>query len=217
MKQVKSIAAVVPAYNEYQTVGLVVKALKSSSRINEVVVVDDGSEDRTCAIAEAAGAKAVKVSPNQGKGEAMSLGVSLTDAEVILFVDADFMNLTPEHIEAILKPIIEDEYDMVTGVVDRGKGINKIMESVEDPFAGMRALRRDIWEKTPQKLKDGYLIDAALHVTAKRMDSRVKNIVLNNLKQVTKIKKHGLAEGTWLYLKMWGEIAVKAFMFIWIK
>jgi len=217
MSQVKSIAAVVPAYNESQTVGLVVKTLKSTPEINEVIVIDDGSEDRTHAIAQTAGAKAIKVNPNQGKGEAMSLGASLTDAETIIFVDADFTNLTPEHIQSILNPIINGQYDMVTGVVDRGKSINKMMKSMDDPFAGIRALKREIWEATPQEFKSGYLVDSGLYVTAKRMDKKIKNVVLNNLKQVTKTKKHGFTKGVWLYFKMWGEIAVKAFMFIWIR
>jgi len=52
-----SIAAVIPAYNEDRTVGLVVRAVKSVPAISEVIVVDDGSEDRTKERARAAHAK----------------------------------------------------------------------------------------------------------------------------------------------------------------
>lgn len=204
-----SIAAVIPAYNEDRTVGLVVRAVKSVPAISEVIVVDDGSEDRTKERARAAHAKVITINPNQGKGEAMVVGVSLTDA--------DFINLTREHIETIIKPILDGRYDMVTGVVDRGKSINKIMESIDDPFAGIRALSREIWDMTPREFKDGYLVDSGLHVTASRADKKIKNIVLQNLKQVSKTKKYGFVKGVFLYAKMWGEIAVKAFMFIWIR
>ncbi|OGY58502.1 MAG: hypothetical protein A3E61_00510 [Candidatus Colwellbacteria bacterium RIFCSPHIGHO2_12_FULL_43_12] len=217
MKQVKRVAAIVPAYNEGRTVGLVVRVLQQSPDIREVIVVDDGSKDNTYAVAEAAHAKVIKVEPNQGKGGAMALGVSLTDAEVLFFVDADFINLTTAHIESVLTPILRGEYDMVTGVVDRGEGINKIMESVDDPFAGIRAIKRDIWDRTPKEFKDGYLVDSGLHITAKRADKSIKNVVLHNLKQVTKTKKHGFTKGVLMYIKMWGEIGVKAFMFLWIK
>jgi len=212
-----SIAAVIPAYNEDRTVGLVVRAVKSVPAISEVIVVDDGSEDRTKERARAAHAKVITINPNQGKGEAMVVGVSLTDADIILFVDADFINLTREHIETIIKPILDGRYDMVTGVVDRGKSINKIMESIDDPFAGIRALSREIWDMTPREFKDGYLVDSGLHVTASRADKKIKNIVLQNLKQVSKTKKYGFVKGVFLYAKMWGEIAVKVFMFIWIR
>lgn len=217
MSKIKTVAAIIPAYNEDRTVGLVVKAVKAVSSIDEVIVVDDGSYDKTHATAEGAGARVITVRPNQGKGKAMTVGVSLTDAKIILFVDADFLNLTPAHIEEILKPILENEYDMVTGVVDRGKSLNKIMGSIEDPFAGIRALKREIWDKTPQEFKEGYVVDSGLHVTASRAGKRIRNIVLENLKQVTKTKKHGFLKGTFLYIKMWVEIAVKAFQFLWIK
>lgn len=212
-----SVAAIIPAYNEARTVGRVVQAVKSVPAVSEVIVVNDGSGDRTHAAAESAGAKVITISPKQGKGKAMSVGVSLTDAKIILFVDADFVNLTPEHIEKILRPVLENEYDMVTGMVDRGKSINKIMGSVEDPFAGLRVLKREIWDKTPQEFKEGYVVDSGLHVTASRADKRIKNIVLESLKQITKTKKHGLAKGIFLYIKMWGEIAVRAVQFLWIK
>lgn len=217
MKKNNSVAAIIPAYNEARTVGRVVRAIKSVPAVSEVIVVDDGSYDKTHAMAEGAGARVITVRPNQGKGKAMSVGASLTDAKIILFVDADFINLTPAHIEKILKPVLNNEYDMVTGMVGRGKSINKIMGSIEDPFAGLRALRRDIWDKTPQEFKDGYVVDSGLHVTASRADKRIKNIVLENLKQITKTKKHGVIKGTFLYIKMWAEIAVKAIQFIWIK
>ncbi len=213
-----SVAAIIPAYNEARTVGRVVQAVKSVPAVSEVIVVNDGSGDRTHAAAESAGAKVITISPNQGKGKAMSVGVSLTDAKIILFVDADFVNLTPEHIEKILRPVLENEYDMVTGMVDRGKSINKIMGSIEkNPFAGLRALKREIWDKTPQEFKEGYVVDSGLHVTASRADKRIKNIILENLKQITKTKKYGLTKGIFLYIKMWGEIAVRAVQFLWIK
>ena len=212
-----SVVAIVPAYNEAGTVGLVVEVLKRMPQIADVVVVDDGSRDKTKATAEASGARVVSLRSNGGKGQALSKGVDSTISEIIVFVDADLLNLEPSHIEKILNPILEGEYDMVTGVVDRGEFLNRIMESINDPFAGVRALRRDIWEAMPDEFKDGYLVDSGIHVTATRADKRIKNVVLPNLRQVTKTTKYGLSKGILLYSKMWSEVALKALMFFWFK
>jgi glycosyltransferase involved in cell wall biosynthesis len=175
-----------------------------------VIVVDDGSKDETSVVAQRAGAKVISLGSNQGKGRAMSAGVASTAARVILFVDADFVNLTPAHLEQVLKPVLRGEYEMVAGVVDRGRNINRIFNLVNDPFAGVRVLKREIWDETPQLLKEGYEVDSALYAVAKRTRRKIKSVALENLRQVTKIKKYGWLKGTFLYFKMWLEVTVKA-------
>ena len=65
------VAAVIPAYNEERTVASVVRAVREAPSISEVIVVDDGSTDRTAQVARQAGARVVHLETNVGKGGAM--------------------------------------------------------------------------------------------------------------------------------------------------
>ncbi|HSU83462.1 MAG TPA: glycosyltransferase family 2 protein, partial [Thermoanaerobaculia bacterium] len=88
------VAAIVPAYNEGATLREVLSVLKATPSIDEVLVVSDGSTDDTVEIARSLGLRTIHLRQNQGKGRAMEIGVAHTDAEVLLFVDADILNLT---------------------------------------------------------------------------------------------------------------------------
>ena len=83
------VMAIIPAHDEGPRIGRVVAA---TCRILPVIVVDDGSSDDTAAVAEAAGARVVRQSPNQGKGAALRAGfaAALADgAEAVITLDGD--------------------------------------------------------------------------------------------------------------------------------
>ena len=86
------VAAVVPAHNEEATISEVLMVLLNSKELDEVIVVDDGSTDKTAEVSEATGAKVIRLPKKEGKGNAMREGVKRTKAEIIVFCDADLTN-----------------------------------------------------------------------------------------------------------------------------
>ncbi len=105
---------IIPAYNEELTIGSVVALAR---KYGDVLVVDDGSSDRTSEIAQNAGAIVVKHETNMGKGAALRTGFDYAlangyDAAVCL--DADGQH-NPGEIPKLLEPILKDEADMVIG------------------------------------------------------------------------------------------------------
>lgn len=109
------IVVVVPAFNEERFIGSVVLKLKQFPI--EVLVIDDGSSDKTCEIAQAAGATTFCLPKNQGKGAALTLGFqkarqSRPDAVVV--IDADGQHL-PEELPRIVTPILTGQADIVVG------------------------------------------------------------------------------------------------------
>ncbi len=108
-----NITAIIPAFNEEIPIGSVV--ISTLKYVDQVIVVDDGSTDRTAEIAEAAGAEVIKHTSNQGKGAALKTGFqSVGDRDIIVTLDGDGQH-NPADIPRLLKPIINGEADIVNG------------------------------------------------------------------------------------------------------
>jgi len=105
----------IPAFNEEKPIVDVIK--KSLKYVDQVIVCDDGSSDLTAEQAKIAGAVVIKHEKNMGKGHAMKSLFKYAkdiDADVIVTIDGDGQFL-PEQIETLLKPILENSYDVVIG------------------------------------------------------------------------------------------------------
>jgi len=114
------IAAVIPALDEEEAIADVVAAVRREG-LDEVLVVDSGSTDRTVARAEDAGARVV-IASRRGYGLACATGVAaaIGSAEILLFLDGDGSDC-PEFIPTLLRPILEDRADFVIGSRSRGE------------------------------------------------------------------------------------------------
>src|SRR5215469_531013 len=105
----RKVAVIVPAFNEEARIGDVLRAVTGSKLATEIIVVDDGSTDRTAETARHyANVKVVRLVTNQGKAAAMAEGVKATEAGILSFVDADLNGLRPEHVDRIILPLLED-------------------------------------------------------------------------------------------------------------
>jgi len=111
------VFVVIPAYNEAEKIGPVVRDIFSLYPDFQVVVVDDGSTDATAAEAEAAGAKVLRHVLNRGQGAALRTGTEFAlrgRAEIIVHFDADGQFETKE-IAKIIEPLQKDECQVVLG------------------------------------------------------------------------------------------------------
>lgn len=111
----QQITVILPAYNEEVSIGSVVLLTKVYA--DTVVVVDDGSTDRTAEIARKAGAEVIVHEENTGKGGALKTGFAAAvkmGADVIVTMDSDAQH-NPSDIPKLAAPIIKGEVDMVNG------------------------------------------------------------------------------------------------------
>jgi glycosyltransferase involved in cell wall biosynthesis len=152
------ITVVLPAYEEEISIGSMV--LLAKLHADKVIVVDDGSSDRTADIARKAGAEVIVHEKNKGKGGALKTGFEAAvkmGADVIVTMDADAQH-NPADIPKITTPIIKDEADIVNGsrylngkdkntpayrrvgqtVLDRATNINSGLK-ITDSQSGFRA------------------------------------------------------------------------------
>lgn len=206
------VAAIVPAYNEEKTIGDVLKVLLSAKELDEIIVVSDGSIDKTAEISKSFGVKVLEGSERTGKGKAMKKGVKNTDADIIAFFDADLIGLVPEHVSLLVQPILKGEAEMVVGIRDR-IGETPLFLLKIDPllaFGGERALKREIFENLPEKFSQGFEIETALNFYCQVNKFPVKYVKLKGLKMIIKEKKYGLIKGFGERLKMeWEMVKIR--------
>jgi glycosyltransferase involved in cell wall biosynthesis len=190
--------AIVAAYNEEGTIADVLRALTRSPLIDEVIVVSDGSEDRTVEIARTfEGVRTVALHENHGKGFAMAVGVANASNDTLFFCDGDMYNVTEEHIRTLVEPVLGGECDMNIGVRDRGAVANffHLKLGCGPVLSGIRVMRKAVFETVPAQYQSHYKIEAALNCFCERAGYRQKETVIRGLDHVLKETKRGLRDG----------------------
>ena len=130
----KSVSIVIPAYNEEATVAQVVTVARKLEYVDEVIVVDDGSSDRTVEEAKSAGATVISHITNEGKGSAIKTGFKNSHGNIVAFIDADISNFTSTKIDKIIRPILEDKTDITKTKFARESG--RVTELTAKPLLG---------------------------------------------------------------------------------
>ncbi|HOK00372.1 MAG TPA: glycosyltransferase family 2 protein [Candidatus Pacearchaeota archaeon] len=215
------VAAIVPALNEEKNIGRVLKVLIESKDLNEVIVVDDGSTDNTSGISREMGAKVIRLEKigGSGKANAMKEGIKNTDADIIVFFDADLTGLTNKHVSDLIKPVIEDRAVMAVGLRERYLGIGNFLVKI-DPLlaiAGERAMKRFVFENIPEEFLKGFTVETALNFYCKINNLPVAYIFLKGLNMVVKEKKWGFWKGFRNRVKMINEIIKIRFLILFNK
>lgn len=116
--------AIVPALNEAATIGRVIQEIREADPGFAILVVDDGSDDGTGAIAEAAGARLLRLPFNLGIGGAVQTGYRYALAngfDIAVQIDGDGQH-DPSQLRLILEPLVDGEADIVIGSRFAGVG-----------------------------------------------------------------------------------------------
>jgi len=112
------VSFLIPAYNEEATIAEVLERIDRLGLDAQVVVVDDGSRDRTAAIAEEHGATVIRQA-NAGKGAAIRAAITAIDGDIAVIQDAD-MEYDPAEVPELIEPIVRGVADVVYGSRLRG-------------------------------------------------------------------------------------------------
>jgi len=107
------LTVIIPVLNEQNTIGSVVRFCLQHPQVNEVIVVDDKSEDNTVQLAKEAGAKVIS-SEVRGKGISMKDGIAQATNDILVFLDGDIDPYPAETITKLTQPLIDNEADFVS-------------------------------------------------------------------------------------------------------
>jgi glycosyltransferase involved in cell wall biosynthesis len=218
------IAVIIPAYNEELTIGSVV--LRARTFSDNVIVVDDGSSDRTTETASMAGARVLRMKTNSGKAAAVMMGfaeLENIDYSVAVMMDADGQHY-PEDLPKVIAPILTDEADLVIGsrfmegnakvpayrrlgqkVLDRFTNLGA-GERIGDTQSGFRAMGRKGVQNMDFR-SSGYSIESAMIMHFVSRGLRIVEVPINVSYDVpNKHKKNPLSMGVGLINSLLVEI-----------
>lgn len=147
-----SIAVLIPALNEEKQLGQVIEAIPAF--VDHLIVVDDGSTDRTVEVAEEKGARVISHKSNRGVGAALSTGVKAVlemDVDILVNIDGDGQ-FDPADIEKLVQPILEGRADFVSASRFIDKAYKPKMPRAK--YWGNKWMSRFISRLTRQKFYD---------------------------------------------------------------
>ncbi|WP_425831078.1 glucosyl-3-phosphoglycerate synthase [Streptomyces fractus] len=218
----QTVSVVLPALNEQETVGEIVAEIRRALMtdavplVDELVVIDSGSTDRTSEVAAAAGARVEhrdtilpRVPVRPGKGEVLWRSLFVTSGDIVCFVDADLKEFSADFVSGIVGPLLtEPGVDFVKAMYDRplagaaGQGgrVTELMArpilnlhwpqlaGFVQPLGGEYAARRSLLERLPFPV--GYGVELGLLVDA------LHTVGLDALAQVdVGVRKHRHQDG----------------------
>ncbi|MDF2714179.1 MAG: hypothetical protein K0R28_1104 [Paenibacillus sp.] len=192
-----TVSIVVPAWNEERSIGATLEALhqlrgESGKPLwTELIVVDDGSSDRTADEAARWATVVIEHSRRLGKGAALRSGWTRASGDIVMFVDAD-LECSAVHLAGLLEPVQNGEADMAIarfsaaavnggfGIVRRfaGRGIYKLTGlRFEAPLSGQRAVRSQLLRQLG-RLPEGFGVEVGLTIDAARLGYRICEVPL---------------------------------------
>lgn len=192
----KKISVIIPAFNEERNIEVVIKTAQKSKYVEEVIVVDNLSTDRTEEVSLKAGAKIVKCNI-QGKGYAMEKGMEIAKNDIIVFLDADIPCYSEDVVHILSNPIIEDDIDFVKSTFEReggrvtelvAKPMLKLLfpelQYISQPLSGMIAGKREIFEKLI--FEKDYGVDIGILLDVSNMKCKMEQVDIGRVENNSK-------------------------------
>lgn len=203
----KTVSAIIPCKNEAKNIAQVLEVVNKHRLIEEIIVVNDGSTDKSAEIAASyPKVTLVNHAVNTGKTRAVQDGINKSKNDVILLLDADLKGLTENNITDLLNPVINNEVD-VTLSMRRNSYVFKPFGI--DFVSGERALTRNtlkdplIWSKP----NIGFGLEVLMNKSIIDNGRTYKSVNLPNVDIEYKTAKVGMIQGCKDLFAMIGEIS----------
>lgn len=225
------VAIIIPAYNEENSIGAVVRTIHSLHPNFTVLVINDGSADRTAAVATAAGANVITLPQNLGIGGAVQTGYIYAHRhgyDIAVQVDADGQH-KPEELEKVLAPLVQGEADLVLGSrfvektsyqssLSRRTGIVILSglvsffarQPLKDVTSGFRAINRRTIEMFAKDYSTDYPEVDSL-VLVKKKGFRIKEVSVEMEQRVAGTSSITMIKSGYYMIKVTLSILMKSF------
>jgi glycosyltransferase involved in cell wall biosynthesis len=199
-------SVIIAAYNEEPRIGGVLSVVVNHPLIDEVIVVNDGSFDKTSEVVKKFNVKLLENEINIGKIASCKKGLEKAKNEVILFLDADLIGLNDQNIYDLVNPVLNGCVDWTLSLRSNSAVYMKLLKV--DCLSGERAVRKELLEDPLiwSKPQIGYSMEIMMNKSLLKCGSVFISVKLPNLKLVTKSGKTGVFRGWYSELKMISQI-----------
>jgi len=211
-----SVSVIIPAFNEEEPIGGVVREVSATKIPADIIVVDNGSTDQTANRAREAGARVVKAPRGYGRACAAGVAALRLECEIVVFLDGDGSDC-PEFMNQLVDPIVAEKYDFVIGSRTRGRreqGSMNLQQIVSGRIAGwlmsmlygvrytdmcpFRAIRRATLEKLGMR-EQTYGWNLEMQMKAARAGLRILEVPVNHRRRAGgESKVSGTVRGTFV-------------------
>ncbi len=185
----KTITIVIPAYNEEARLGETLQAVNELDNITKIIVINDGSTDKTADTARKYNVELIDLDKNLGKGGAMNASLPYLDTDIIVFLDAD-LGSSAREAGKIIRPLLEEKADLsiaafppptrkggfglVKGTAARAIKKAGAME-VTAPLSGQRAMTKEVL-KAITPFSEAYGVELAMTIKALKQGFKVVEV-----------------------------------------
>jgi glycosyltransferase involved in cell wall biosynthesis len=211
-----NVSVIIPALNEEEPIGGVVREVSATKIPGDIIVVDNGSTDQTANRAREAGARVVKAPRGYGRACAAGVAALRPESEIVVFLDGDGSDC-PEFMNQLVDPIVAEKYDFVIGSRTRGRreqGSMNLQQIVSGRIAGwlmsilygvrysdmcpFRAIRRATLEKLGMR-EQTYGWNLEMQMKAARAGLRILEVPVNHRRRAGgESKVSGTVRGTFV-------------------
>lgn len=211
-----SVSVIIPAFNEEEPIGGVVREVSATKIPADIIVVDNCSTDQTANRAREAGARVVKAPRGYGRACAAGVAALRPESEIVVFLDGDGSDC-PEFMNQLVDPIVAEKYDFVIGSRTRGRreqGSMNLQQIVSGRIAGwlmsilydvrytdmcpFRAIRRATLENLGMR-EQTYGWNLEMQMKAARAGLRILEVPVNHRRRAGgESKVSGTVRGTFV-------------------
>ncbi|MFO8061043.1 MAG: glycosyltransferase family 2 protein [Bacillota bacterium] len=210
-----SIGAVIPAFQEAPRMSPVLDCAVASGLFSRIVVVDDGSRDHTLEVAREYPVRTVRHPWNRGKGAALQTGLNhLEDEDVVLFLDADLVGVTGEHLESLIRPLCERPgLGMTVARFIEGRFAVDLQQKWFAILNGQRALTREFIRRLPDLSWSRFGVEVLVTRFGRDLGVPTSQVLWPAVTHYTKEEKFGPLMGFYARMKMYAEVLKTQMMY----
>ncbi|HXL02590.1 MAG TPA: glycosyltransferase family 2 protein [Candidatus Atribacteria bacterium] len=215
MLESQKITILIPAYNEAPRLPKVLEVVSKIEWVDEIVVIDSHSQDGTQDVARQFPGDVIYLDSDRGKGAALVEGIRRKkDSDIYVFLDADLVALTEEHILALVNPLIEDQSLVMTiGVFEEGRRWGDLAQKLFPILNGMRGVRGEWVRNLPDFSWTRFGVEVFLTRIARENKVNIELVPLTGLAHYHKEEKYGFFPGLYHRIKMYKEIVQTFFLY----
>ncbi|HLD97792.1 MAG TPA: glycosyltransferase family 2 protein [Candidatus Nanoarchaeia archaeon] len=216
----EKVSCIIPAYNEEKRIKKVIEAVINNKFVDELIVVNDGSYDKTKEIIESQKKKYKKLkiinnNPNIGKSASVGKGIKAAKNDLVMLIDADLINLNEKNITDLVKPVIENKAKVSISLrknyvlIHRIMGINYFLLNVLkiDIVSGERVFNRKIIKNLDELNHiQGYELEVFINKIIIKKKLNLKVVKWSNVYTPQKTEKYGFIVGIKTDIKMIEQI-----------